>query len=84
MTRQEAKDLFNSSRDSYGKPRKIMTTIDKIYDDFESRTCDNCKFLRTSTFEGNPYPGCTNKENGELASEAIHGAGCNRWKAKND
>ena len=35
MTREEAKELFRNDRDSYGKPRKIMTKIDMIFDDFE-------------------------------------------------
>jgi hypothetical protein len=35
MNRQEAKDLFKNDVDSYGKPRKIMTKIDKIFDDFD-------------------------------------------------
>lgn len=35
MTREEAKDLFRKDVDSYGKPHKIMTKIDMIYDDFE-------------------------------------------------
>ena len=43
MTREEAKELFRQDRDAYGKPRKIMTKIDKIYDDFENRVCRNCK-----------------------------------------
>ena len=36
MTRKEAKDLFRNDKDSYGKPRAVMTKIDEIYDDFES------------------------------------------------
>ena len=44
MTREEAKELFRQDKDTYGKPRKIMTKIDKIYDDFEYRTCNDCKY----------------------------------------
>lgn len=35
MTREEAKDLFRKDVDAYGKPKKIMTKIDMIFDDFE-------------------------------------------------
>jgi len=36
MTREEAKQLFREDKDAYGKPKAIMTKIDKIYDEFES------------------------------------------------
>ena len=36
MNREEAKELFRSDKDAYGKPKHIMKNIDKIYDDFES------------------------------------------------
>jgi len=35
MTREEAKELFRSDKDSCGKPKHIMRNIDRIYDDFE-------------------------------------------------
>lgn len=35
MTREEAKELFRSNKDAYGKPKHIMKNIDKIYDDVE-------------------------------------------------
>ena len=37
MTRQEAKALFKTDLDSYGKPKAIMHKIDQIYDEFESK-----------------------------------------------
>lgn len=40
MTREQAKEMFRSDIDAYGKPRAIMSKIDKIYDSFE-----NCKPL---------------------------------------
>lgn len=36
MKREEAKELFRNDKDAYGKPKAIMTKIDKIYDEFES------------------------------------------------
>jgi len=38
MTREEAKELFRSDKDSYGKPRAIMSKIDKIYDSFNKES----------------------------------------------
>lgn len=35
MTREEAKELFRSDIDAYGKPRKVMGKINDIYDEFE-------------------------------------------------
>lgn len=35
MTREEAKNLFRNDKDSYGKPKAVMSKIDQIYDDFE-------------------------------------------------
>lgn len=37
ITRDGAKDLFRKDVDSYGKPKKIMTKIDMIYDSFEKQ-----------------------------------------------
>ena len=36
MTREEAKELIRNDKDSFGKPRAIMTKLDKIYDSLES------------------------------------------------
>lgn len=35
MDRLQAKQMFKNDKDSYGKPKAIMTKLDKIYDDFE-------------------------------------------------
>lgn len=35
MEREEAKLLFKNDKDSYGKPRAVMTKLDKIFDEFE-------------------------------------------------
>lgn len=43
MTREDSKKLFRNDLDSYGKPKKIMTKIDIIYDDFK-KDCSVCKF----------------------------------------
>lgn len=33
MDRKTAKQMFRDDKDSYGKPRAVMTKIDKIFDD---------------------------------------------------
>ena len=38
MTKEEAKELFRNDKDSYGKPRAIMSKISKIYDEFEKES----------------------------------------------
>jgi len=44
MNREEAKELFRKDKNAYGYANAPMTKIDEIYDDFESRTCENCKY----------------------------------------
>jgi hypothetical protein len=43
MTREEAKDKIGFHV-GQGLSRALMT-IDDIYDDFENKTCENCKYL---------------------------------------
>lgn len=38
MERKEAKELFKKDKDSYGKPRSIMSKIDKIFNEFEEES----------------------------------------------
>jgi len=66
MTREEAKRYFEEYQtddydNAYGKREIIKMSeykeiIDKIYDDFESKVCKNCKW-----FDGRMY--CLNEEN---------------------
>ena len=51
MTREEAKQMFREDKDSYGKPRAVMTKIDKIYDDFEQEKEDMRQWLRDEGYE---------------------------------
>jgi len=37
ITREEAKQMFKNDVDAYGRPRKIMTKIDIIYDAIEQQ-----------------------------------------------
>ena len=50
MTREEAKDLIEIEYDSLDNycDSNHCSVIDQIYDDFESRTCENCKYVENS------------------------------------
>lgn len=37
MNREQAKKMFREDKDSYGKPKAVMSKIDKIYDEFETQ-----------------------------------------------
>ena len=51
MTREEAKDLIEIEYDDYYYccDSNHCSVIDQIYDDFESRTCENCKHAQNTT-----------------------------------
>ena len=38
MRKEEAKELFRNDKDSYGKPKAVMSKIDKIFDEFEKES----------------------------------------------
>lgn len=65
MTREEAKALFRDDVDSYGKPKKIMSKINQIYDEFEAREmllltkdvyCNDCKYYLSDNGNFPLYP----------------------------
>jgi len=41
IKREDAKTMFRDDVDSYGKPKRIMTKLDKIYDTIGS--CGECE-----------------------------------------
>ena len=46
MTREEAQNgLQWTATNEIMLENRAIKLIDRIYDDFESRTCDNCKYL---------------------------------------
>ena len=56
MDRLQAKLMFKNDKDSYGKPRAIMTKLDKIFDELESDILDfaewmNIEAIRTDEHE---------------------------------
>jgi len=91
MTREQAKEGLvspNSGSDAYNQGIKKANTrakhrINKIFDFFESRTCENCKSFCT-TARGKS---CVNQENinqfGAYGYFIIsNDFGCNRWEQK--
>ena len=51
MTREEAKEMFRNDKDSYGKPKAIMSKIDKIFDDFEEEKEEIYKMINDRDHE---------------------------------
>jgi hypothetical protein len=45
MTREEAHRIAYEDLDSMYHSTWIKVVVDDIYNDFESRTCENCKYL---------------------------------------
>ena len=85
MTRDEAIELFKENEGipfgEYGIDiEDFKQSIDKIYDDFESRICDNCKYCEFFSSVNSYF--CIN----ELSSAKFVDScfGCNRWEEKNE
>ena len=87
MTREEAKkDFFNELLDiTFNGNNKLKVggtyrIIDKIYDDLESRTCDNCAYNLENSHEFSR--GCTQIE--IEPKDMRNGFGCNRFERSTD
>lgn len=80
MTRKEA---FNNRPmlQSITEANLIDKFISKIYDDFESRTCENCKYWRYSD-ENVYFEDCNFGLIGH--SYNPNSFGCNRWEPKDE
>lgn len=74
MTREEAKQL-NQILDFDG----MDELLDEIYDDFESRTCENCKHWNANT-KHKLVGSCSASEN--FRGGCLKNFGCNKWEAK--
>ena len=70
MTREEALYMLN---DGLYDNEEV---INKIYDDFESRTCENCKYYEFISSVDSYF--CTNKESS--AKFVSSDFGCNRFE----
>ena len=82
MTREEAKHLFykinmSSVRRGEYPVESAKETIDKIYDDFESRTCENCKY-NLNGIECN----CNESVVEWLDTDTFPDFGCNKFERK--
>ena len=80
MKREEALTILDQAvidiflNDKSSDP--IYNMIDRIYDDFESQTCDNCKHWAKDIRM------CDNKDSFAYDSKAtvVKGDGCNKWE----
>ena len=83
MTREEAKaELTNLKKEEeYSLYYLTHQLLDDIYDDFESRTCENCKFLNRDT--GKSYSTCTELPL-NMGADTITEFGCNWFKRKDN
>lgn len=73
MDRDEAHNELPTIN-SYTQWVEIHDVVDKIYDDFESRICENCKF-----YEKNPNICCNS--NSRLWAEVVdNNFGCNQFE----
>ena len=81
MTREEAianHELARSGRKGEFRRIEMIYNINKIYDDFESRTCGSCKYFNLAET-------CTKEEfrdDGLLLVPYSKEFGCNKWEAK--
>jgi len=76
MNREEAKNSWGSMT-SYTHD-EFCSTIDEIYDDFESRTCGTCdRFINNNNLFGKCF--LYDKDEDEVHHESEW---CNRWEPK--
>ena len=81
MTRNEAKVEI-----ALCPMHETLSWVDKIYDDFESRVCGNCKWYRPGTNNTNNWcaygTSIGNNEHGD--AYVTEDFGCNEFKRKED
>lgn len=83
MTRDNAKreiiEMFTSKPFSQLKIGDINTIIDKIYDNFENRSCENCKYFIQEHFYGVCQKDVNTTKNQDNFLSNIEFC-CNRWQ----
>ena len=95
MTRDEAKSSYsfmmededyNGELFDYFDENDYHKHIDKIYDDFESRTCKTCKWFDIDeSIDPNKHFGwCNNKESCCVSNICTLSFGCNKWESKDE
>lgn len=70
MTREEAKEYYKNIASPY--------VINEIYDDFESRTCENCKYCIDDGSSGYVCKGMSDV----IHISSIDDFGCNKFERK--
>ena len=86
MTRDKAKELLTDEFCGDETVTDIWveldSIIDKIYDDFESRTCESCKYFMDKKIAYLCLFGDTRQH--MWIEENIFNSGCNKWEKKDD
>lgn len=77
MTREEAKKELNEYGYTISEQNKI---IDDIYDDFENRSCKNCKFGMIYPFDDDIE--CVKIEADTQGIYFSNDFWCNKWESK--
>ena len=75
MTREKARDAIILAITADIK----LALIDKIYDDFESRVCENCKYF---TYCDDGFHYCDNQLNVGFNGLITEDFGCNRFERR--
>jgi len=78
MNREEAKQLIYDKRDDTDKIHllSLFSVIEDIYDDFESRTCESCKYISADKNKCN----ANNSAIVWLDIETFSDFGCNQFE----
>ena len=88
MTREEAKEELNNFGYTINEQNSI---VDRIYDEFEARTCENCKYYTYCSKENGltncslPYHRCSNNDidaDGTWFCPPNKNFGCNLFERK--
>lgn len=78
MTREEAKNLY-SHFDKFNRD----AIVDRIYDDIESRVCENCEYIEYGTFDDMIYCSIDCSSNKYRKEKSVtRDFGCNLFKRK--
>jgi len=84
MTREEALKRPSNFVTNAGflNRSKVYGLINEIFDDFESRTCKNCKHFNQHAYT-TATMGTHRMRCGHYGFECCHDFGCVKWEAKN-
>ena len=91
MTREECKTILNHTGVRYDHESECMIyenvgvdlLMNRIFDDFESRTCESCVNISATVDEYENYYCMSNVSEDDDMSFVNLTFGCNKWEAKN-